>query len=94
MKRRLPFGPRWNLTARIANPPDTCSASTLWRRCYHDRGDYLAMQSLLEEGVRIEAAMPHPDPIRMARRIQRLGMARYLQGDDGIPALEKAIGSI
>jgi tetratricopeptide (TPR) repeat protein len=27
----------------------------------------------------------------MARRIQRLGIARHLQGDDGIPALEKAI---
>ena len=36
--------------------------------------------------------MPHPDPIRMARRVQRLGIVRHLQGDDGIPALEKAIG--
>jgi len=50
------------------------------------------MQGLLEEGVRIEAAMPHPDPIRMARRIQNLGIARHLQGEDGIPALEKALG--
>jgi tetratricopeptide (TPR) repeat protein len=80
------------LTARIANPSGYVQGVDALSEVFHDRGDFVAMQSLLEEGVRIEAAMPHPDPIRMARRIQRLGMARYLQGDDGIPALEKAIG--
>jgi tetratricopeptide (TPR) repeat protein len=80
-----------DLTARISNPSGYVQCVDALAEVFHDRVDYPAMQSLLEEGVRIEAAMPHPDPIRMARRIQRLGIARHLQGDDGIPALEKAI---
>jgi tetratricopeptide (TPR) repeat protein len=79
------------LTARISNPSGYVQCVDSLSEVFHDRGDYVGMQSLLEEGVRIEAAMPHPDPIRMARRIQRLGIARHLQGEDGIPALEKAI---
>lgn len=80
------------LTARISNPSGYVQGVDALAEVYYDREDYQAMQSLLEEGVRIEAAMPHPDPIRMARRIQRLGIARHLQGEDGIPALEKALG--
>jgi tetratricopeptide (TPR) repeat protein len=80
-----------DLTARIANPSGYVQCVDALSQVFHDRGDFVAMQSLLEEGVRIEAAMPHPDPIRMARRIQGLGIARHLQGEDGIPALEKAI---
>src|SRR5580698_3453623 len=80
-----------DLTARIANPSGYVQCIDALAEVSHDRGDYSAIQQLLEEGVRIEAAMPHPDPIRMARRIQRLGIARHLQGEDGIPALEKAI---
>lgn len=80
-----------DLTARIANPSGYVLCIDALAEVFHDRAEYPTMQSLLEEGVRIEAAMPHPDPIRMARRIQRLGIARHLQGEDGIPALEKAI---
>ena len=80
-----------DLTARIANPSGYVQCVDALSQVFHDRGDFPGMQSLLEEGVRIEAAMPHPDPIRMARRIQGLGIARHLQGEDGIPALEKAI---
>jgi tetratricopeptide (TPR) repeat protein len=58
---------------------------------FRDRDDYPAMQRVIEEAVRIEAAMPHPDPIRMARRVHRLSIVRHVQGEDGIPALEKAI---
>jgi len=79
------------LTARISNPSGYVQCVDALAEVFHDRGDLAGMQSLLEEGVRIEVAMPHPDPIRMARRIQRLGVARYLQGDDGIPAIEKAM---
>jgi tetratricopeptide (TPR) repeat protein len=79
------------LTARIANPSGYVQCIDALSELYHDRGDFVGMQGLLEEGIRIEAAMPHPDPVRMARRIQRLGIARHLQGEDGIPALEKAI---
>jgi tetratricopeptide (TPR) repeat protein len=79
------------LTARIANPSGYVQCVDALSEVFHDRGDFEGMQNLLEEGVRIEAAMPHPDPIRMARRMQRLGIARQLQGEDGIPALEKAV---
>jgi tetratricopeptide (TPR) repeat protein len=79
-----------DLTARISNPSGYVQCVDSLAEVFYDRGDFPGMQSLLEEGVRIEAAMPHPDPIRMARRIQRLGVARHLQGEDGIPALEKA----
>jgi tetratricopeptide (TPR) repeat protein len=79
------------LTARISNPSGYVQCVDSLAEVFHDRSDFPGMQSLLEEGVRIEAAMPHPDPIRMARRIQRLGVARHLQGEDGIPALEKAM---
>jgi tetratricopeptide (TPR) repeat protein len=80
-----------DLTARISNPSGYVQGIDALAEVFHDRGDYPAMQCLIEEGVRIEAAMPHPDPIRMARRIQRLGIVRHLQGEDGIPALEKAV---
>ncbi len=79
------------LTARISNPSGYVQCIDALAEVFHDRGDFPAMQSLLEEGVRIEAAMPHPDPIRMARRLKRLGMARHVQGEDGIRALEKSI---
>lgn len=79
------------LTARICNPSGYVQCLDALAEVFHDRGDFAAMQCLIEEGVRIEAAMPHPDPLRMARRVQRLGVVRHLQGEDGIPALEKAI---
>lgn len=80
-----------DLTARISNPSGYVQCIDALAEVYYDRGDFVAMQSLIEEGVRIEAAMPHPDQIRMARRIHRLGIARHLQGEDGIPAVEKGL---
>lgn len=80
-----------DLTARISNPSGYVQCIDALAEVFHDRGDFAAMQTLVEKGIRIEAAMPHPDPTRMARRVQRLGIARHLQGEDGIPALEKAI---
>ncbi len=79
------------LTARIANPSGYVQCLDALAEVFYDRGDFTAMQTLIEEGVRIEAAMPHPDGIRSARRLHRLAIARHLTGQDGIPALEKAI---
>jgi len=81
-----------DVTARISNPGGYVQCLDALAEVYYDRSDYPTMQALIEEGVRIEAAMPHPDQIRMARRTQRLGIARHLQGEDGIPAVEKAVG--
>jgi tetratricopeptide (TPR) repeat protein len=80
-----------DLTARVSNPSGYVQCLDALAEVFHDRGDFPAMQTLIEEGVRIEASMPHPDPVRMARRIYRLGIVRDLQGQDGIPALEKAV---
>ena len=79
------------MTARVSNPSGYVQCLDALAEVFHDRGNYRAMQILIEEGVRIEASMPHPDPTRMARRVYRLGIVRDLQGQDGIPALKKAV---
>ncbi|HVO98681.1 MAG TPA: tetratricopeptide repeat protein [Bryobacteraceae bacterium] len=58
---------------------------------YHDRGDFPHMQSLLEEGIRIEASLPHPDQQRMARRVHGLAISHSLQGEDAAELLAKAL---
>lgn len=40
------------------------------------QGNFAAAEKVSQEGVRIESALPHPDPVRMARRVHRLGIAR------------------
>ena len=55
--------------------------------------NFSAVETVLQEGLRLESAMPHPDPLRMARRVHRLGITRYQSGacQDAIPALEKGL---
>jgi tetratricopeptide (TPR) repeat protein len=79
------------LTARISNPSGYVQCLDALAEVFFARGDFPSMQTLIEEGIRIEAAMPHPDAIRMAHRVHRLGAVLHLQGQDGIPALEKSI---
>jgi len=57
------------------------------------QGNFAAAEKVSQEGVRIEAELPHPDPLRMARRVHRLGIARYKGGRTGeaIPALKKGL---
>ena len=80
-------------TARISNPSGYVQCLDALAEVFHDGENFAAMEVALQEGVRIEAAMPHPDPLRMARRIHRLGIARHKNGrsDEAIPALEKAL---
>jgi tetratricopeptide (TPR) repeat protein len=60
---------------------------------FFGQGNFAASEKVSQEGVRIESALPHPDPMRMARRVHRLGMSRYKAGhsDDAIPALRKGL---
>ena len=55
------------------------------------QNNFEAAEKLCQEGIRIETQLPHPDPLRMARRVHRLGISRYREGrsDDAIAALEK-----
>lgn len=79
-------------TARISNPSGYVQGLDALAEVFHDAENYAAMEAALQQGVMTEAAMPHPDPLRMARRIARLGTARYKSGrsEEAIPALEKA----
>src|SRR6266404_4840552 len=80
-------------TARISNPSGYVQCLDALAEVFHDGENFPAMERVLQEAIRIEAAMPHPDPLRMARRIHRLGIARHKSGrsEDAIPALEKAL---
>lgn len=55
--------------------------------------NFPAAEKLLQEGIRLEASLPHPDPLLTARRIHLLGIVRHRAGksDDAVPALEKAV---
>src|SRR5712691_7998529 len=59
---------------------------------FADQDNFPAVEKLMQEAIRIEAALTHPDPLRMARRVHRLGIARYRSGrsEDALPPLEKA----
>ena len=80
-------------TARISNPAGYVQCLDALAEVYHDAEDYPAMEAALQEGIRIESAMPHPDQMRMARRVYRLGTARHKSGrsEEAVPALEKAV---
>ena len=60
---------------------------------FADQGDFPAVEKVMQDAIRIEVQLPHPDPVRMARRTHRLGIARHKLGrsDDAIPELQKAI---
>ena len=80
-------------TARISNPSGYVQCMDALAEVFHDGGNFPAMEQVLQEAVRIEAALPNPDPLRMARRVHRLGIARHKNGrlEDAVPALEKAL---
>jgi len=80
-------------TARIANPSGYVQCLDALAEVFHDAENYPAMEAALQQGLRTEAAMPHPDPLRMARRVFRMGTARHKSGrsEEAIPALEKAV---
>ncbi len=37
---------------------------------------FAAVEKVTRDALMIESTLPHPDPLRMARRVHRLGMAR------------------
>jgi tetratricopeptide (TPR) repeat protein len=60
---------------------------------FTDQGRFDAVEKVMQEAIRIESALPHPDPLRMARRTVRMGIARLRMGrsKDAIPVLEQAV---
>jgi tetratricopeptide (TPR) repeat protein len=60
---------------------------------FADQGNFAAVEKVTQDAIQMEALLPHPEPLCMARWVHRLGMARHQAGRfaDAIPALEKAV---
>jgi len=59
---------------------------------FDDQGNITAVEKVTRDAVEIESTLPHPDPMRMARRMHRLGMTQHQAGsiDEAVLTLEKA----
>jgi tetratricopeptide (TPR) repeat protein len=60
---------------------------------FADQKNYLALEKVEEQAIQQGAGLPHPDPLRMAKRVHRLAIARHKNGstEEAVPALEKSI---
>jgi tetratricopeptide (TPR) repeat protein len=60
---------------------------------FYEQRRYEGVEKVLQEAVKIATVLSHKDPVRMARRIMRLGTARQHMGrlEEAIPELEKAL---
>jgi tetratricopeptide (TPR) repeat protein len=60
---------------------------------FGDQRNFAAVEKVTRDALKIEASLPRPDPLRMARRVHRMGMVRHHTGRGGeaIPMLEKAV---
>jgi tetratricopeptide (TPR) repeat protein len=60
---------------------------------FADQCNFAAVEKVTRDALQIESALPHPEPLRMARRIHRLGMVHHQAGrvSEAIPMLEKAV---
>jgi len=60
---------------------------------FADQKNFAALEKVEEQAIRLGAALQHPDPLRMAKRVHRLAVARHKSGytQEAVPALEKSI---
>jgi tetratricopeptide (TPR) repeat protein len=60
---------------------------------FADQRNYPALEKVEEQAIQHGARLAHPDPLRMAKRVHRLAIARHKNGDlaEAVPALEKSI---
>ena len=60
---------------------------------FADQKNYAALEKVEEQAVHHGSKLHHPDPLRMAKRVHRLAIARHKNGDvqEAVPALEKSI---
>jgi tetratricopeptide (TPR) repeat protein len=60
---------------------------------FADQKNYAALERVEEQAIHQGARLPHPDPLRMAKRVHRLAIARHKIGstEEAVPALEKSI---
>jgi tetratricopeptide (TPR) repeat protein len=60
---------------------------------FWDQCNFAAVEKVTRDALEIESGLAHPEPLRMARRIHRLGMVHHQAGrsSEAIPMLEKAV---
>ncbi|MEQ1884408.1 MAG: tetratricopeptide repeat protein [Bryobacteraceae bacterium] len=60
---------------------------------FTDQQNFAAVERVMQDAIKLEAALARPDPLRMGRRVLRLGVAKHRQGkaEEALPALEKAV---
>jgi tetratricopeptide (TPR) repeat protein len=60
---------------------------------FGDQRNFAAVEKVTRDALQIESGLPHPEPLRMARRVHRLGMVHHQAGRirEAIPMLEKAV---
>jgi len=81
------------LAARTGDRPAYLLCLDALGEIFGAQGNVAAVERVTQDAIQLEATLPHPEPLRMARRVHRLGIARHQAGrlDDAIPALEKAV---
>lgn len=58
-----------------------------------DKKDFLSLETVEQEAIRLGSTVDRPDTLRMAKRVHRLGLARHKNGEraQALPALERSL---
>lgn len=81
------------LAARVGDGPGYVQCLDALADIFSSQGNFAAVEKVSQDALQIESNLPLRDPLRMARRVHRLGIARHQTGrlEDAIPTLEKAV---
>jgi tetratricopeptide (TPR) repeat protein len=81
------------LAARTSDGEEYVNSLDALADVFTDAKRYAELEKAEQEAIRLGASLPHPDPLRMAKRVHRLGVARHKMGhvEEAVPALEKSI---
>jgi tetratricopeptide (TPR) repeat protein len=81
------------LAAKIGDAEEYVNCLDALADIFTDKKDFSALEAIEQEALRRGAALAHPDPLRMAKRVHRLAVARHKLGnhEQALPVLEKSI---
>jgi len=81
------------IAAKAADSDEYVNCLDALADVFADQKNFPALEKVEQEAIRLGASLPHPDPLRMAKRVHRLAVARHKIGDtqEAIPALEKSL---
>lgn len=82
-----------DIAARVSDSTGYLNGLDTLAEIFLDGERWAELEKVCEESIRLGAALPHPDPLRMAKRVHWLGISRHHNGhtQEAGPALEKAI---